>query len=167
VTSTPMAPSNDEIRLEVDPVRRAILAGMQRVLLGQPKAVSVGATSFSDLAVEAGIARHHLYQTHPDLKDRFEFLRDRSDAPTLAESNLQKKVTMLQAETERLRDLQERTRDDARNWKALSETFERAINVLQEELRREQTTSSRLSARLARIEGSPGQAPVVSIRPRR
>ena len=165
--NTPVAPSNEEIRLEVDPIRRAILAGMQRILLGQPKAVSVGATSFSDLAVEAGIARHHLYQTNPDLRERFEFLRDRSEAPTLAESDLKKKVAALQVEAERLRDVQERWRDDARNWKALAETFQRAINVLQEELRSEQITSSRLAKKLAKLENINGQSPVVPIRPRR
>nr|WP_157497868.1 hypothetical protein [Leifsonia sp. Leaf325] len=160
-------PSNDEIQGEVDPIRRALLAGMQRMLLGQPRTPAGGALNVKTLAIESGVPRHHLYQTHPDLRDRFEFLRDHSSMPSATEATLQEQLARMKTELEELRNRHRESLDELRNWKALAETFGRAINVLQEELRREQIKSGRLAKKVANFETQNHPAPVVHIRPSR
>ena len=165
MTSATSIPSNDEIEQESDAIRKAILSGMQRILLGQPRTVAPGADTFSHLAVEAQVKRHHLYQRHPDLKDRFEFLRDQSARRTDLETELEKRVEGLKIKVKRLTELQTTTRTEARHWRSVSETFARAINVLQEELRREQVTTARLAKKLKSSTELSTQSPVVHIRP--
>ncbi|MEO5316873.1 hypothetical protein PV772_22610, partial [Pseudarthrobacter sp. CC12] len=126
-------PDNAEIENEDESSRQAILAAMQRILLGQPRWVDVGATSISDLAREAQVGRHVLYRA-TDLKDRFAYLRDKAHQPTPSEVQLHGQITKLKSEATSLRELQSRTHERAENWKALCTTLERAINVLQEEL---------------------------------
>ncbi len=143
----PQIPSNRELGDEKDPSRRALLAAMQRMLLGHPKHVQVGALSISDLAKEAQVGRHELYQRSPDLRDRFVYLRDRAHSPSAAEVKLERELLELRTEIIGLRQLQARTHERAENWKGLCETLQRGINVLQEELRQEQLTSRRLARR--------------------
>lgn len=58
-------------RNEADPVRRSILAAMDRLLTGVP-ARSTGRLSVSQLAVEADVERWRLTHQHTDLKDLFQ-----------------------------------------------------------------------------------------------
>lgn len=158
-------PDNVEIENEDESSRRAILAAMQRILLGQPQRVAVGATSISDLAREAQVGRHVLYRS-PDLKDRFAYLRDKAHQPTAAEVHLHEQIAKLKSEATSLRELQSRTHERAESWKALCTTLERAINVLQEELRQEQIKTERLTRRLNGLKAETGPAPIIPLRPR-
>ena len=56
---------------ETDPIRRAIIAAMNRLLAGSPHR-SNGRLNVSQLAIEAGVKRWHLTHQHPDLKDLFQ-----------------------------------------------------------------------------------------------
>jgi hypothetical protein len=67
---------------EKDPVRKKILAAMDRLLAGKPLR-STGRLSVSQLAVEAGIGRWHLTHQHTDLKEMFQ-ARAKSAAATAA-----------------------------------------------------------------------------------
>lgn len=157
-------PDNAEIENEDESSRRAILAAMQRILLGQPQRVPVGATTISDLAREAQLGRHVLYRSL-DLKDRFAYLRDAAHPPTASEVQLHEHIAKLKSEAASLRELQSRTHERAENWKALCATLERAINVLQEELRQEQIKTVRLTHRLDNLKEEAGSAPVIPLRP--
>lgn len=159
-------PDNAEIAKEPSSSRRCVLAAIQRMMLGQPRLVPVGAMTISDLAREAGVGRHTLYRS-PDLKHRFEYLRDRAQEATASELRLQEQLEKLKAEVRQRRELQSRTRDEASNWKALCLVLQRAINVLQEELRQEQDKSARLAKRLEKSKAERGQVTAVPIRGRR
>lgn len=165
MSETAAIPNNAEIENESDSSRRAILAAMQRILLGQPHWVDVGATSISDLAREAQVGRHALYRA-TDLKDRFAYLRDKEHQPTASEVQLHDHIAKLKSEATSLRELQSRTLERAENWKALCSTLERAINVLQEELRQEQIKTERLTRRFDNLKEETGSAPVIPLRPR-
>ena len=117
MNASPELPGNAEIAREKDPTRRAIIAAIQRILLGQPKHIPPGAISISHLAQEAQVGRHHLYQSHPDLKDRYEYLRDRSRQPTEKELGLRHELDEAKAKITQLRDLQARTHERSQNWK--------------------------------------------------
>jgi hypothetical protein len=56
---------------EKDPVRKKILAAMDRLLDGNPLR-STGRLSISQLAIEAGVARWRLTHQHLDLKEQFQ-----------------------------------------------------------------------------------------------
>ncbi|MEU5108169.1 hypothetical protein AB0H07_38930 [Streptomyces sp. NPDC021354] len=56
---------------ETDPVRRAIIAAMNRLFAGTPQR-SNGRLNVTQLAIEAGLKRWHLTHQHPDLKDLFQ-----------------------------------------------------------------------------------------------
>lgn len=56
---------------ETDPVRKKIVAAMDRLMAGKPLR-STGRLNVSQLAVEAGIARWHLTHQHIDLKEMFQ-----------------------------------------------------------------------------------------------
>ncbi|MBT2405867.1 MULTISPECIES: hypothetical protein [unclassified Streptomyces] len=56
---------------ETDPVRRAIIAAMNRLFTGTPQR-SNGRLNVSQLAVEANVKRWHLTHQHADLKDLFQ-----------------------------------------------------------------------------------------------
>lgn len=160
-------PSSSEISGEKNPIRKDLLAAMQRILLGNPKLVPPGSMSLSHFAQEANQGRHHLYQAHSDLRDRFEYLRDRADTPTEKEAGLQRSLDGAKAEVAKLRDLQSRTRQEARDWKALTDLLARVINTLQEELHQEQIKSGRLARRLRRLEKQSGQSQTVVLMHRR
>ena len=57
--------------MEQDPLRKKILAAMERLLEGKPLR-STGRLSISQLAVEAGVGRWHLTHQHLDLKELFQ-----------------------------------------------------------------------------------------------
>ncbi|MGV9895155.1 hypothetical protein [Streptomyces tendae] len=56
---------------EQDPVRRDIIAAINRLLAGTPHR-SNGRLNVTQLAIEAGVKRWHLTHQHTDLKDRFQ-----------------------------------------------------------------------------------------------
>ncbi|MEV8403847.1 hypothetical protein ACFT9I_01230 [Streptomyces sp. NPDC057137] len=56
---------------ETDPVRRTIIAAMNRLFAGTPQR-SNGRLNVSQLAIEADVKRWHLTHQHPDLKDLFQ-----------------------------------------------------------------------------------------------
>ncbi|MER0445686.1 hypothetical protein ABR738_14145 [Streptomyces sp. Edi4] len=56
---------------ETDPVRRALIAAMNRLFAGTPQRSS-GRLNVSQLAIEADVKRWHLTHQHPDLKDLFQ-----------------------------------------------------------------------------------------------
>ncbi|MFF9076102.1 hypothetical protein ACF1A9_28000 [Streptomyces sp. NPDC014872] len=96
---------------EDDPVRRAIVAAMNRLFAGTPQR-SNGRLNVSQLAIEADVKRWHLTHQHPDLKDLFqaEMAKEEAKRATLTRSRdaydeLKDKHSDLQA---RCRDLEER-----------------------------------------------------------
>ncbi|MET8013419.1 hypothetical protein ABZU86_16310 [Streptomyces sp. NPDC005271] len=56
---------------EQDPVRRDIIAAINRLLVGTPHR-SNGRLNVTQLAIEADVKRWHLTHQHTDLKDRFQ-----------------------------------------------------------------------------------------------
>ncbi|WP_433206677.1 hypothetical protein ACQP1G_20495 [Nocardia sp. CA-107356] len=56
---------------EKDPIRKKLLAAMDRLLAGKPLR-STGRLSVSQLAVEAGLERWRLTHQHTDLKELFQ-----------------------------------------------------------------------------------------------
>ncbi|WP_061000272.1 hypothetical protein [Mycolicibacterium mucogenicum] len=56
---------------ETDPIRKKIVAAMDRLMAGKPLR-STGRLNVSQLAAEAGIARWHLTHQHVDLKEMFQ-----------------------------------------------------------------------------------------------
>ena len=78
-------PTIEEISSEKDLIRKAILNAMLRIIEGRPLHATVGAFTVKALAAEAQIDRSVLYQKHPDLKDRFIYLRDHLHEPSRAE----------------------------------------------------------------------------------
>ncbi|MCY0927897.1 hypothetical protein OTB20_17085 [Streptomyces sp. H27-H1] len=96
---------------EPDPVRRAILAAMNRLFAGTPQR-SAGRLNVSQLAVEADVKRWHLTHQHSDLKDLFQSEAAKAEAKRAthvraadAFEELKKKHTKLQ---DRCRVLEER-----------------------------------------------------------
>lgn len=64
---------------ETDPVRRAILAAMNRLFTGTPQR-SNGRLNVSQLAIEADLKRWHLTHQHPDLKELFQAQAAKNEA---------------------------------------------------------------------------------------
>lgn len=62
---------NPTAATEKDPVRKKLLAAMDRLLDGEPLR-STGRLSVSQLAVEAGVGRWQLTHRHMDLKELFQ-----------------------------------------------------------------------------------------------
>lgn len=56
---------------ENDPVRKKIVAAMDRLIAGKPLR-STGRLNVSQLAIEAGVPRWHLTHQHVDLKETFQ-----------------------------------------------------------------------------------------------
>ncbi|TKA04903.1 hypothetical protein [Actinacidiphila oryziradicis] len=68
---------------EDDPVRRDILAAINRLLAGTPHR-SNGRLNVSQLAIEASVGRWHLTHQHTDLKDLFQAEATREEAKRAA-----------------------------------------------------------------------------------
>ncbi|MFH9417426.1 hypothetical protein [Streptomyces rochei] len=64
---------------EQDPVRRDIIAAINRLLAGTPHR-SNGRLNVTQLAIEADVKRWHLTHQHTDLKDRFQAGAAREEA---------------------------------------------------------------------------------------
>lgn len=143
-------------------MRREIMSAMRRMLSGSPLRVPAGALTVRHLAVEAEVGRHHLYQSCDDLRERFQLLSEGHQGDDVDAAR--EKAERAGAELARVRALHKRTSQEKRMWKDTCEVLQRAINVLQEELRQEQLKSARLARKLAEGAGSGG--PVVPIRPR-
>lgn len=162
----PAPPTNGEITREKDPVRKAILSAMQRILSGHPKHVLPGATTISDLAAESETGRHHLYQSHPDLRERFEYLRDRADQPTQRESDALARLETVKTENAQLKELQARTRAEATEWQGRFENSLRLTVVLQEQARSESIKADRLERKLLAAKGAETTGSVIAMRKR-
>ena len=67
---------------ETDPIRKKIIAAMDRLLAGKPRR-STGRLNVSQLAIEAAVPRWHLTHQHVDLKEMFQ-ARIRSEGTTPA-----------------------------------------------------------------------------------
>lgn len=67
---------------EVDPVRKKIVAAIDRLMMGKPLR-STGRLNVTQLAMEAGVPRWHLTHQHVDLKEMFQS-RVRSEGTTPA-----------------------------------------------------------------------------------
>jgi len=105
-----------------DDERNAITAAMQRLLAGRPLRSS-GDLTIVALAEEAGLRRNKLTHKHTDLKDLFYAeVKARNGIPA-SEIKLREQVTILKTRNESLRQ----ERDD---YRAATETFARAINML-------------------------------------
>ncbi|MEU7292865.1 hypothetical protein AB0A76_06610 [Streptomyces exfoliatus] len=72
---------------EHDPVRREILAAINRLLAGTPHR-SNGRLNVTQLAIEADLKRWHLTHQHTDLKDRFQEAVVRAEAKRAASSKV-------------------------------------------------------------------------------
>lgn len=105
-----------------DEERKAITAAMQRLLAGKPLRSS-GSLDIVTLAEEAGLKRNKLTHKHTDLKDQFYAERRSRDGVPNNEIKLRDEVAALQDKIKNLRE----ERDD---YRAASETFARAMNVL-------------------------------------
>lgn len=166
MTAQLQLPTDHEIASEPDKRRRAILGAMQRILTGRPRHVPPGRDSVSQLAIEAGVGRHHLYQRNPDLRVRFERLRETGGQRTSREVELQRRLDDAVSEVRRLTILQSQTHHRTEQWKGLVDTLQRAINVLQEELRTEEIRSQRLEKRLGKVQEQGGLPAPVLLRSR-
>jgi len=105
-----------------DEERQAITAVMQRLLAGKPLRSS-GSLDVVTLAEEAGLKRNKLTHKHTDLKDLFYAERQARDGIPGNEIKLRDEIALLKA---RIATLQE----DRDHYRAASETFARAMNVL-------------------------------------
>jgi len=56
---------------ETDPVRRAVIAAMNRLFIGKPQR-SNGRLNITQLAIEADVKRWHLTHQHTDLRELFQ-----------------------------------------------------------------------------------------------
>ena len=83
------------IDYEADPVRRAILAAMNRLFAGTPQR-SNGRLNVSQLAIEADVKRWHLTHQHPDLKDLFQNHAAKDEAKRAAHARSADAVEELQ-----------------------------------------------------------------------
>lgn len=112
---------------ETDPIRRAIIAAMNRLFAGTPKR-STGRLNVSQLAIEADIQRWHLTHQHQDLKELFQARVATEETKRITHvrgqdehQELRKKYTELQAHA---RFLEERL-----------QLYATAVNLLSLELR--------------------------------
>jgi chromosome segregation ATPase len=105
-----------------DEERKAITAAMHRLLAGKPLRSS-GSLDIVTLADEAGLKRNKLTHKHTDLKDQFYAERRSRNGVPDNEIKLRDEVAALKDKIKSLRE----ERDD---YRAASETFARAVNVL-------------------------------------
>lgn len=161
---TAQVPTIKEIRAEKDPIRQAVLAAMKRLLAGHPRHVEPDRQpTLMSLADEYGVdlrgesarggkLRHHLYEEHSDLKDRFVYLTRQRIHPSVKEAELQLKLDQVKAEMADLRDLQTATRKDRDRWKTVAQ---QAIQILHDhhEAKRDQALREERQLRRTRKEG--------------
>lgn len=147
-------PSQKEIQTEADPIRRAILAAIVRVLEQRPLRARPGDASVLAVSQEADVKRHWLNGRHRDLRDRFVFLRDRADELTSLEVSLTAQLELANSELERLKSRVRDLTEDRDNWRATGEIFLRAMNVQEREIDKRQVENARLTRDLERLRDS-------------
>ncbi len=146
-------PTINEIRGEMDPIRKSILEAMLRISECRPLHVSPRAHSIIALAEEAQVKRHWLNQRHRDLRDRFVFLKENYLEPPAPinegelHADLIKEITDLQIRLEAVT----KERD---KWKASARLFLRVMNVQEVDLARSAQTINRITRRLERVQAS-------------
>lgn len=87
---------------EHDPVRREIIAAINRLLAGTPHR-SNGRLNVTQLAIEADVKRWHLTHQHTDLKDRFQEEVSRAEAKRAASAKVADAYEDLKQENTELR----------------------------------------------------------------
>lgn len=105
--------------------REAITQAMARLFAGRPIRSS-GNLDIVTLAQEAGLKRNKLTHKHTDLRDAFYAERARRDGVTEREIKLREQANDL---TRRLNEV----RQERDNYRATTEIFARAMNVLTRE----------------------------------
>lgn len=105
---------------ETDPIRKKILAAMNRMFAGNPQR-STGRLNVSQLAIEAAVPRWHLTHQHVDLKEMFQ-ARVRSEGTTPAP---------FRGTAEALHDLQQAHRRLQAHCTELEERNQLYANVIQ------------------------------------
>ncbi|MFJ3932655.1 hypothetical protein [Streptomyces sp. NPDC090029] len=123
---------------ETDPVRKAILAAMDRLLTGRPKR-STGCLNISQLAIEADVKRWQLTHRHTDLRDLFQTrARQTEDSRSTHQRNAQE-----------LEELRRRHKDLQRHCAELEQrvhAYATAVNLMA--LEYEALTEQKISARV-------------------
>lgn len=159
-------PTLTEISEETDPVRKAILEAMLRIIEERPLQVQVGAHSVVALAQEAQIKRHWLTQRHTDLKDRFIFIKNNYLEPPTPVDEDERQAALLQQiselETRLAAVIEERNK-----WKASAQLFIRSMNVQEVDLAAKAQTIERLTRRLEKAETLTSSDEIAARRHRR
>jgi hypothetical protein len=146
-------PTLTEISEETDPVRKAILEAMLRIIEERPLQIPVGAISVVALAKEAQIKRHWLTQRHTDLKERFIFIKNNYLEPPNPVDEDERQAALLQ----QISELEARLAaviDERNKWKASAQLFIRSMNVQEVDLAAKSQTIERLTRRLEKLESS-------------
>lgn len=110
---------------EHDPVRREIIAAINRLLAGTPHR-SNGRLNVSQLAIEADVKRWHLTHQHTDLKDRFQEEVSRAEAKRAASAKVADAYEDLKKENADLRQ-------HCRHLESRLEIYAAALNQLARE----------------------------------
>ena len=147
-------PTIEEISSEKDLIRKAILNAMLRIIEGRPLHATVGAFTAKALAAEAQIDRSVLYQKHPDLKDRFIYLRDHLHEPSRAEVAVTDKLNSARDQIEHLERRVRETTAERDDWKRAAESLARALNVREREIAQRDRELGRLRDKLAKMPDS-------------
>lgn len=145
-------PTQADIQAEPDPDRRAIMSAMVRLLNDRPlnPKVPIGSLSTKNLALEAKVHRPYLYddKMYSDLRETFEFLRDRRHEPTSTELELQAKLDTAQTAIERLGTQVESLTAERDRLKQANNVSARIINAQEVNLAGQLEEKQRLSERL-------------------
>ncbi|MCZ2524364.1 hypothetical protein [Streptomyces sp. HB2AG] len=110
---------------EHDPVRREIIAAINRLLVGTPHR-SNGRLNVTQLAIEADVKRWHLTHQHTDLKDRFQEEVARAEAKRAASAKVADAYEVLKQENADLRQ-------QVRHLESRLEIYATALNQLARE----------------------------------
>ncbi|MFF9547373.1 hypothetical protein ACF1B4_27755 [Streptomyces albidoflavus] len=107
---------------ERDPVRRELIAAINRLLAGTPHR-SNGRLNVTQLAVEADVKRWHLTHQHTDLKDRFQVEAAREEAKRT-------KASQTGDDLEELKQGNAELRQHCRHLESRLEIYATALNQL-------------------------------------
>lgn len=155
-------PTLDEIRHEPDPVRKAVLEAMLRIIEERPLHVALGSVSVVALADEAQVKRHWLNQRHKDLRERFQFIaQNYIDPPQPVHED--ERVAALEQQIRDLKESLASVTEERNNWKASAKIFVRAMNVQEVDLAHRDKVIVRLKRQLEEARGN-GQIDEVSAR---
>lgn len=107
---------------ETDPVRRDIIAAINRLFAGTPHR-SAGRLNVTQLAIEADVKRWYLTHQHTDLKDQFQVEVARADAKRAA-------AVQITDEYEELKRQNAELRKYCRHLESRLEIYATALNQL-------------------------------------